>query len=243
MVISNSSWTHSEVKTEIEVTIVDMLYKLHNLHSEFTSYKCIRHFAIFTCIVTCMMKWTWKESSLFLTAKLSSMTWNWSHLNLCCHSMDQRSCRHLKTRPNYTVDFFYFTVSEVWKHANYSFALCRFHYQFRTQVCVSKMPDTHNAILLITSLAFISLSSPLPLRKVLLLKIYLFILIGTTTSQHCGGPCHTSTQVSCGCTCCPPHILNPPSTSLPISLGCSRAPASSTLLHASNLHGHLFYIW
>ena len=56
MVISHSSWTHSEVKTEIEVTIVNMLNKLHNLHSEFTSYKCIRHFAISTCIVMCMMK-------------------------------------------------------------------------------------------------------------------------------------------------------------------------------------------
>ena len=33
-----------------------------------------------------------------------------------------------------------------------------------------------------------------------------------------------------------PRILNPPSTSLLIPLVCPRVPASSALLHASNLH-------
>ena len=152
MVISSSSWTHSEVKTEIDVTIVNMLNKLHNLHSEFTSYKCIRHFAIFTCVVMCMMKWTWEEYRLFLTVKLSSMTWNWSHLNLCL--LPFYGSKELQTSENRTkwhcgFFFFFFTISVVWKHTNYSFALCRFHYQFRTQVWVSKMYDIHNAIILL----------------------------------------------------------------------------------------------
>lgn len=54
MVIGKSSWTHSEVRIEIEATIVNTLNKLQNLHSEFTSYTFIRHFLIFTCIVTCV---------------------------------------------------------------------------------------------------------------------------------------------------------------------------------------------
>ena len=56
-------------------------------------------------------------------------------------------------------------------------------------------------------------------------------------SEYCGGFCHTLTQISHGCTMCPP-ILNPGSLlpPHPIPLGCPRAPALSALLHELNLH-------
>lgn len=59
--ISSSSWTQSEVKTGMEVTIINMLNKLLNHYSEFTSYKLIKHFLIFTCIVTCITIWILEE--------------------------------------------------------------------------------------------------------------------------------------------------------------------------------------
>lgn len=57
MAFSHSSWTQSEVRTEIEVTIINRLTKLHNQHSQFTPYKCIRHFIIFLCFGTCITIW------------------------------------------------------------------------------------------------------------------------------------------------------------------------------------------
>lgn len=54
---SHSSWTQSEVRTEIEVTIINRLHKLHNQHSQFTPYKCIRHFIIFLCFGACITIW------------------------------------------------------------------------------------------------------------------------------------------------------------------------------------------
>ena len=57
--------------------------------------------------------------------------------------------------------------------------------------------------------------------------------------QYCHGFGHTSTWISCGCTCVPLSWtpLPPPSpSSFPIPLGCPRALALNALLHTSNLH-------
>ena len=77
--------------------------------------------------------------------------------------------------------------------------------------------------------------SPLQPCSSAFLKIYLFNW-RTITSQHCGGPCHTSTQISHVYMCVQP--LEPPShlPLHPIPLGYPRAPTLSAPLHASNLH-------
>jgi len=72
---------------------------------------------------------------------------------------------------------------------------------------------------------------------VTLKNLFIYFNWRTITSQHCGGPCHTSTPISHRCTCEPP-ILNPPHTSLPTpSLWV--VPEHwfwVALLRASNLH-------
>ena len=70
-------------------------------------------------------------------------------------------------------------------------------------------------------------------------KLNLFIYFNwrTIPSQLCGGPCHTSTWISHRHTCVPLYPKSPSHLPPhPIPLGCSRAPALSVLLHASNLH-------
>ena len=80
-----------------------------------------------------------------------------------------------------------------------------------------------------------------PLKKGMAIPVFFFLLKKIVyfnwrliILQYCDGFCHTSTWISHRCTCVPAswNYLPPH----PIPVGCPRALALSTLLHASSLH-------
>ena len=78
-----------------------------------------------------------------------------------------------------------------------------------------------------------------PFNKDLFLFFFSFFYFNwrIITLQYCDGFCHTSAWTGHRYTHVPPH--SEPRSHLPphlIPLGCPRAPALCTLLHASNLH-------
>ena len=58
-------------------------------------------------------------------------------------------------------------------------------------------------------------------------NLFIYFNWGTITSQHCGGPCHTSPPISHGGTCGPQSWIPLHLPPHPISLGCPRAPVLS----------------